>query len=76
MGMLKRRVQPEDVIINCSKDSKIPKPPEGHKWKEVRHDKNVSVQRILCLFLMFSGFECQNMHIYTRYVENVPKICL
>ncbi|PNF22470.1 DNA topoisomerase 1 [Cryptotermes secundus] len=42
MGMLKRRVQPEDVIINCSKDSKIPKPPEGHKWKEVRHDKNVT----------------------------------
>ncbi|PSN50633.1 DNA topoisomerase 1 [Blattella germanica] len=42
MGMLKKRVIPEDVIINCSKDSKIPKPPEGHKWKEVRHDKNVT----------------------------------
>jgi DNA topoisomerase-1 len=42
MGMLKKRVLPEDVIINCSKDSKIPKPPEGHKWREVRHDKNVT----------------------------------
>ncbi|XP_066909534.1 DNA topoisomerase I, mitochondrial [Halyomorpha halys] len=42
MGMLKRRVQPEDVLINCSKDSKIPKPPEGHKWKEVRHDNTVT----------------------------------
>lgn len=43
MGMLKKRVQPEDVIINCSKDAKVPKPPEGRKWKEVRHDNAVSV---------------------------------
>ncbi|TSX72110.1 DNA topoisomerase 1 [Bagarius yarrelli] len=30
MGMLKRRIRPEDVIINCS------------KWKEVRHDNKVT----------------------------------
>ncbi|XP_039619433.1 DNA topoisomerase I, mitochondrial isoform X1 [Polypterus senegalus] len=41
-GKLKKRVQPEDVIINCSKDSKIPEPPFGHKWKEVRHDNTVT----------------------------------
>ncbi|GFS25449.1 DNA topoisomerase 1 [Elysia marginata] len=41
-GMLKKRVNPEDVIINCSKDSKIPEPPAGHKWKEVRHDNTVT----------------------------------
>ena len=41
-GMIKRRVQPEDVIINCSKDSEWPKAPAGHKWKEVRHDNTVS----------------------------------
>ena len=41
-GMLKRRVMPEDVIINCSKDSTFPKPPDGHKWKEVRHDNTVT----------------------------------
>ena len=41
-GMIKRRVQPEDVIINCSKDSEWPTPPAGHKWKEVRHDNTVS----------------------------------
>ena len=41
-GMLKRRTVPEDVIINCSRDSEIPDPPEGHKWKEVRHDNTVS----------------------------------
>ncbi|CAH0404957.1 unnamed protein product [Chilo suppressalis] len=42
MGMLKKRVMPEDVLINCSKDSKVPKPPSGHKWKEVRHDNTVT----------------------------------
>ncbi|KYM89075.1 DNA topoisomerase 1 [Atta colombica] len=42
MGKLKKRVLPEDVLINCSKDSNIPKPPAGHKWKEVRHDPNVT----------------------------------
>ncbi|XP_062418240.1 DNA topoisomerase 1 isoform X2 [Pungitius pungitius] len=42
MGMLKRRIQPEDIIINCSKDSKQPKPPPGTNWKEVRHDNKVT----------------------------------
>ncbi|CAG9854389.1 unnamed protein product [Phyllotreta striolata] len=42
MGMLKRRLNAEDIIINCSKDSKIPVPPPGHKWKEVRHVNTVT----------------------------------
>ncbi|XP_030588490.1 DNA topoisomerase 1 [Archocentrus centrarchus] len=42
MGMLKRRIRPEDIIINCSKDSKHPRPPPGTKWKEVRHDNKVT----------------------------------
>ncbi|XP_043363178.1 DNA topoisomerase I, mitochondrial isoform X7 [Dermochelys coriacea] len=42
MGMLKKRIMPEDVIINCSKDSQTPKPPSGHKWKEVRCDNTVT----------------------------------
>uniref|UniRef100_A0A8C5D623 DNA topoisomerase I n=1 Tax=Gouania willdenowi TaxID=441366 RepID=A0A8C5D623_GOUWI len=42
MGMLKRRIRPEDIIINCSKDSKHPVPPPGRKWKEVRHDNKVT----------------------------------
>ncbi|XP_029952811.1 DNA topoisomerase I, mitochondrial [Salarias fasciatus] len=41
-GMLKKRIQPEDVIINCSKESRIPEPPAGHRWKEVRHDNSVT----------------------------------
>uniref|UniRef100_A0A8C6QBY4 DNA topoisomerase I n=1 Tax=Nannospalax galili TaxID=1026970 RepID=A0A8C6QBY4_NANGA len=41
MGMLKRTVMPEDVIINCSRDSKIPDPPASHQWKEVHSDHTV-----------------------------------
>ncbi len=41
-GKLKRRVMPEDVIINCSKDSDVPEPPEGHRWKKVQHDNTVT----------------------------------
>jgi DNA topoisomerase-1 len=41
-GMLKLRVRPEEVIINCSKDSNIPDPPKGHKWKKVQHDNTVT----------------------------------
>ncbi|KAL7878647.1 hypothetical protein AOLI_G00096210 [Acnodon oligacanthus] len=41
-GMLKKRIQPEDVIINCSRNSHIPEPPTGHNWKEVRHDNTVT----------------------------------
>ncbi|KAM8751444.1 DNA topoisomerase I, mitochondrial isoform 1-T1 [Acanthopagrus schlegelii] len=41
-GMLKKRIQPEDVIINCSKEGRIPVPPAGHHWKEVRHDNTVT----------------------------------
>jgi len=41
MGLVKKRVNPEDVIINCSKGT-APKPPKNHKWKEVRHDNTVT----------------------------------
>nr|XP_023683059.1 DNA topoisomerase I, mitochondrial-like isoform X1 [Paramormyrops kingsleyae]XP_023683060.1 DNA topoisomerase I, mitochondrial-like isoform X1 [Paramormyrops kingsleyae]XP_023683061.1 DNA topoisomerase I, mitochondrial-like isoform X1 [Paramormyrops kingsleyae]XP_023683062.1 DNA topoisomerase I, mitochondrial-like isoform X1 [Paramormyrops kingsleyae]XP_023683064.1 DNA topoisomerase I, mitochondrial-like isoform X1 [Paramormyrops kingsleyae]XP_023683065.1 DNA topoisomerase I, mitochondrial- len=41
-GMLKKRIRPEDIIINCSKDSHVPEPPMGHQWKEVRHDNTVT----------------------------------
>ncbi|CAF1070161.1 unnamed protein product [Adineta steineri] len=42
MGCVKKRISPEDIIINIGKEAHIPKPPEGHHWKEVRHDNKVS----------------------------------
>merc|ERR1719203_2499730 len=41
-GMVKTRVKAKDIIINCSKGSKVPKPPPGQKWKEVKHDNKVT----------------------------------
>jgi DNA topoisomerase-1 len=41
-GHIKKRVMPEDVIINLSKDAKIPTPNlSGHNWGEVIHDQSV-----------------------------------
>ncbi|RNC43506.1 DNA topoisomerase IB large subunit [Trypanosoma cruzi] len=42
MGKLKKRVEPEDITINIDEFSPIPKPPEGHRWKEVLHEHNVT----------------------------------
>ncbi|XP_030567545.1 DNA topoisomerase 1 [Drosophila novamexicana] len=42
MGMIKRRIAAADVSINCGKQSKVPQPPPGERWKEVRHDNTVT----------------------------------
>ncbi|GIY34031.1 hypothetical protein CDAR_567841 [Caerostris darwini] len=42
MGMLKRRIKANDVVINIGKRAKVPRPPSRHGWKEVRHDNTVS----------------------------------
>ena len=47
-GMLKKRVMPEDVIINCSADAEVPEPPEGHSWKKVQHDNTVGCLLLRC----------------------------
>lgn len=38
-GRVKTRVQPEQITINIGKDAPVPPPPEGHRWKEVKHDQ-------------------------------------
>jgi len=38
-GKVKARVQPEQITINIGKEAIAPAPPEGHKWKEVKHDQ-------------------------------------
>ena len=38
-GKFKKRVMPEQITINIGKEAMVPKPPEGHKWKEVKHDQ-------------------------------------
>ena len=38
-GMVKSRVQPEQITINIGKQVTAPKPPDGHHWKEIKHDQ-------------------------------------
>lgn len=37
-GMVKKRVEPEQITINIGKEATVPPPPEGHRWKEIKHD--------------------------------------
>jgi DNA topoisomerase-1 len=42
IGRIKKRILPEDVTINISKDAIIPEPNlKEHKWKQIIHDRNV-----------------------------------
>lgn len=38
-GKIKQRVRPEQITMNIGKEAPIPQPPEGHKWKEIKHDQ-------------------------------------
>ncbi|KAL6489004.1 hypothetical protein MHYP_G00027450 [Metynnis hypsauchen] len=62
MGKLKKRVQPEDVIINCSKDVKIPEAPAGHRWKKVQHDNTVT----------WLASWVENIHGHIKYIMLNP----
>lgn len=41
-GMVKRRLVAKDIVINCGRDSKVPEPPPGQRWKKVQHDNTVT----------------------------------
>ena len=41
LGKIKKRIYPEDVIINIGKESQIPELLKNHKWKKVIHDRTV-----------------------------------
>lgn len=38
-GRVKTRVMPEDVTLNIGENATVPPPPEGHRWKSIKHDK-------------------------------------
>lgn len=41
MGLLRPRVLPEDITINCDENANPPRPPLGHSWQQVVHDHRV-----------------------------------
>lgn len=57
-GMLKKRVQAEDITINCGRDSAIPPPPPGHQWGNIVHDDSAS----------WLAFWKENINGNTKYV--------
>ncbi|SCU91164.1 LAFA_0F02212g1_1 [Lachancea sp. 'fantastica'] len=62
-GKLKRRVYPEDVVLNLDKEAEIPKPPEGHNWGEIRHDNTVQ-------WLAMWRENISNSFKYVRFAAN------
>lgn len=38
-GKVKKRVEAEQITINIGKEAMVPSPPEGHRWKEIKHDQ-------------------------------------
>lgn len=38
-GHVKARIKPEQITINIGKEADVPPPPAGHKWKDVKHDR-------------------------------------
>lgn len=41
LGKIKRRIYPEDIVINISKDAPIPPSLPNHHWKQIIHDRTV-----------------------------------
>jgi len=39
-GKIKKRIKPEDVTLNLSKNAPVPKLPEGQNWKEIVHNRD------------------------------------
>lgn len=62
-GTLKKRLKPEDITINIDEHSKVPEPPKGHKWAEVKHDKTGG-------WLAMWKENVQGQHKYVRLAAN------
>lgn len=62
-GKLKRRVYPEDVVLNLDKDAPTPVLPEGQKWGEIRHDNTVQ-------WLAMWRENISNSFKYVRFAAN------
>lgn len=67
LGKIKKRTNPEDVTINISKDSPIPKPNVPGKWKEVLHNNEV-----VWLATWVDNISDKNKYIFTS-MESIFK---
>jgi DNA topoisomerase-1 len=62
IGRIKKRIYPEDVILNLDKDAPIPKTIDNHKWSEIIHD-----QSVIWLATWKDGITGKNKYIFTSF---------
>jgi DNA topoisomerase-1 len=67
LGCIKKRINPEDVIINLSKDAPVPKPNVHGHWKEVIHNNEV-----VWLATWVDNISGKNKYIFTS-MESIFK---
>lgn len=67
LGMIKTRINPEDVIINISKDAPIPKPNVSGKWSKVIHN-----QEVVWLATWNDNISGKNKYVFTS-MESIFK---
>ena len=63
LGMIKKRINPEDVIINISKDAPIPKPNVSGNWKQV-----INNNEVVWLATWNDNISGKNKYIFTFYI--------
>lgn len=62
IGCIKKRILPEDIILNLSKTAKIPDPPPGHVWGSIIHD-----QSVIWLASWKDNITDKNKYIFTSF---------
>jgi DNA topoisomerase-1 len=60
LGRIKKRINPEDVIINLDKNAPIPKPNVDGKWKEIINDN-----KVIWLATWIDDITGKNKYIFT-----------
>jgi DNA topoisomerase-1 len=67
LGCIKKRINPEDVVINLSKDAPVPKPNVNGNWKEIIHNNEV-----VWLATWVDNISGKNKYIFTS-MESIFK---
>ena len=67
LGMVKKRINPEDVTLNIGKDASIPKPNVDGQWGKVIHEKDK-----IWLASWKDGITGKNKYVFTS-VESIFK---
>ena len=62
IGKIKKRIYPEDIILNLDKEAQIPKTIPNHKWGQIIHDNTV-----IWLATWKDNITGKNKYIFTSF---------